>query len=1220
MPTKADLRIRALFDPKRALDRPIEKVITYQRRGDAQLRAEISEYIVTDNIEENFDHLLKLMQRALQGGGGHEIGVWVSGFYGSGKSSFTKYLGFGLDRGMEVGSDSFLRLLQNQLKTATVRALFNQVSTTYDPAVVFLDLASEMLAGASMEDISTVLYLKVLQWAGYSEDLKVAELERMLEKDDKLADFEKRVQAELDGTSWRDVHNQPLVANPVAARLAAEFYPRLFPRAEDFQNIILHVSKSEITRTTEMVELVRRKSGKKNIIFIVDEVGQYVSAKPNLILNLDGLAKNLKQVGEGQVWLFATAQQTLTEDNPSAMINASSLFKLKDRFPIQIHLEASDIKEICHKRLLTKSAVGEQELGKLYDDFGASLRTATQLKDAGVYEAPLDRRTFIDLYPFLPAHFEILLQLLGRLARKTGGLGLRSAIKVLQDVLVDGGGRSGGEAILADADVGTLANTVTFYDSLRRDIQSSYSYIVEGVQRVIDRHPAEKMYHDVAKSIAVLQILENLPVTAHNIAALLQPSVSSASQSETVTKAVDDLLKDSLIPLGEKNGSLRFLTQAAITLQKEFDQIEYRNADVRAEAIGTLRALFRPLPSARLNNVRPVTAGLRMMVGGGQSASLEGEKEPIQIYVELIDSSSYDQTKKERINDSRGTREKASIFLLGRTDPEIDKLAISLVRCRKFVDAHRNASDPETQEFVRIVDERLQRTSGDLETKLKRALEAGSFLAQGDDRPVSELHTDLTESSKIFLGTAAARVFDRYAEAPIQADSALAEKFLKTAIDRATLSEDPLHLVTRAGGNASIKTDHKALVSIKDYLMQSGQVEGRRLLEHFNEPPFGWSKDTVRYLLAALFVGGEIKLRIAGQDHVVKNDDTLASLSSNKAFGAIGIALRQERPDPEALARASDRLRELTGENVLPLEPEVASSAKKYFPGFQQDYSSLGVELANLGLAGASRAEDLSNDLAEIVRGDGSDAVRRLGGPDSPLFDSLRWARKVKHAFANGLKQVVGSLQELNAEIRQLPDSGIPGQLRSNSSELLGQVNDILAKENFYEESPKLQSACQELEKLIAAAVGDLAKQQSEVCDREVVQWQRLPDWTDLLPDDLSWFLAEAEKLKQDAPGTLAGLRQLLAHEYDLNHRLRELEGQIFAQASQRRKDREKPQESSEGAPPEPTVEIFDTDVAVPAVFNKVEQLDTVVGQLQGFRPRIAARQPVRIHFKERSS
>jgi hypothetical protein len=196
------------------------------------------------------------------------------------------------------------------------------------------------------------------------------------------------------------------------------------------------------------------------------------------------------------------------------MLNAPGLFKLKDRFPIQVHLEASDIKEICHRRLLTKSATGEKELTALFETSGASLRTATQLQDGGVYEAPLDRKTFIDLYPFLPAHFEILLQLLGRLARKTGGLGLRSAIKVLQEVLVE---RIDHQDRLADNPLGALANTVTFYNSLRRDIQSSYNYIVEGVKSVADRFPNQPLFLDIAKSIAVLQILENLPVTTETL-------------------------------------------------------------------------------------------------------------------------------------------------------------------------------------------------------------------------------------------------------------------------------------------------------------------------------------------------------------------------------------------------------------------------------------------------------------------------------------------------------------------------------------------------------------------------------------------------------------------------------------------------------------------------------------------------------------------------------
>jgi hypothetical protein len=308
----------------------------------------------------------------------------------------------------------------------------------------------------------------------------------------------------------------------------------------------------------------------------------------------------------------------------------------------------------------------------------------------------------------------------------------------------------------------------------------------------------------------------------------------------------------------------------------------------------------------------------------------------------------------------------------------------------------------------------------------------------------------------------------------------------------------------------------------------------------------------------------------------------------------------------------------LTGENVLPLEDEIANAAKKYFPGFQHEFSALGVELSNLHLTGATRADDLSSDLTDIVRGDGSDAVGRLGGPDSPIFDSLKWARKVKQAFANGLKQVIASLQELDNEIRQLPDSGVPGQLKTNAVDRLAQVKDILAKENFYDEFPTLQTALHELNTLVASVVGDIAKQQSNVCEREVAKWQALPDWTDLLPEDRTWFTSEVEKLKVDAPQTLAGLRQLIAHEYSLNYRLRELETHIAIRGGERRRDREKPETPGIGTPPEPP-ETFETDVAVPAVFDTVEQLDVLVGQIQGFRPRIAARQRVRIRFKERT-
>lgn len=89
--------IKSLFDSSKDIYRTIEKVITYGVSQEQRLKAEISEYIVTESIEEQMEKLLTKMQLAMEAGGENEVGVWVSGFYGSGKSSFTKYLGLAMN-------------------------------------------------------------------------------------------------------------------------------------------------------------------------------------------------------------------------------------------------------------------------------------------------------------------------------------------------------------------------------------------------------------------------------------------------------------------------------------------------------------------------------------------------------------------------------------------------------------------------------------------------------------------------------------------------------------------------------------------------------------------------------------------------------------------------------------------------------------------------------------------------------------------------------------------------------------------------------------------------------------------------------------------------------------------------------------------------------------------------------------------------------------------
>jgi hypothetical protein len=192
--------------------------------------------VVTDSIEEQFRKLLDRMQLAMESGGENEVGVWVSGFYGSGKSSFTKYLGLAFDDQRTIDGTPFIKHLQDRLHKPQTKALLSTVAQRFPAAVVMLDLASEMLAGATMEDVSTVLYFKVLQWAGYSRNLKVAAFERMVEKDGRTPELHERVTKALPGATWARVQNNPLAIDGLIPKIAHEMYPALFPDAKSFSS------------------------------------------------------------------------------------------------------------------------------------------------------------------------------------------------------------------------------------------------------------------------------------------------------------------------------------------------------------------------------------------------------------------------------------------------------------------------------------------------------------------------------------------------------------------------------------------------------------------------------------------------------------------------------------------------------------------------------------------------------------------------------------------------------------------------------------------------------------------------------------------------------------------------------------------------------------------------------------------------------------------------
>ena len=1195
------MKIRELFDPSKNIHRNIEKVIAYGVSQEARLKSEISEYVVTESIDQQFENLLLKMEAAMDVGGENEVGVWVSGFYGSGKSSFTKYLGLAFDDRVTIDGMPFIQHLQDRLKRATTKALLATVAKRFPAAVLMLDLASEQVAGATMAEVSEVLFYKVLQWAGYSRNLKVAALERKLKRDGRYDEFLALFKKTTDGEAWQDYRNDELVVDSLIPEIAHQLYPTLFKTGTAFTTETSEIVVFTNDRVREMLEIAHEASGKDYIVFIIDEVGQYVGPRPNLILNLDGLAKNLKTIGDGKVWIVGTAQQTLTEDDAKAALNSPELFKLNDRFPIQIALESNDIKEICYTRLLGKSAAAEQALGGLFDQHGQQLRQNTRLVDARVYGVDFDRKTFVDLYPFLPAHFDILLHLLGALAKSTGGIGLRSAIKVIQDILIEG---SEGKPAISEQQVGWLATTVTLYDALEKDIRRAFGSLHAAVEKATRvRFPHSVLHQEVARTVAVLQILGNLPISRQNITSLMHGSIAGAAQADAVAKAIEDLINDAIVPFGEKDGGLCFYSEKLNDIEQERSQVALRGVELRRIVNEALTAVYAPLPTTQLHGSYAVQTGLKAQSAGNVPASLAGDRNPIQTIVELVDPKDIDGTRTRLTDESRHNTARFTVYLAGRTTPEMDALTADIYRCKEIANRYRSDPDQEIREYCNAQADRAGQLGGKLKTQIQRSLQQGSFIFRGQVVAVDTLAPEILDAARKHLAEVAHQVFDRYAEAPVRAATELAEKFLRVGnLAAITSALDPLGLVQTQGGRHSIRTDHLAIVSIRDYIDRSGSVDGKRLSDHFGDAPFGWSPDTLRYVVAAMLLAGEIKLKAAGREVTVNGQQAIDALKTNNSFKSVGVSLRGgDRPSNEMLARAAARLTELIGDTVVPLEDDISRKTTRLFPQLQHQYAPLDEKLRSLRLPGDDRLRGLNQAIADVLLTDASDAPRRFGGEESELFDSLKWAAQLKLKLEQGMEQTLRDLRQHCGVIANLPDVDLLAQLKNDLAEALNLIQERLQQPDFYRYSADFNTSLTTMRARIRDTVirmQELIKQR--IKDAEV-DLKRVPEWTKLTQQEQNEVLGDLERLTVQVEPDLAGLTTIHNKDYELQSQVQELKRRIEQLGRQRIKEELERQHNKEQEAQEPRQPIA-RSLSARTQITTLEDLDALIQQLQHLR------------------
>jgi len=1074
--------IKTLFGDKKDIYRGIEKVVTFGNASEEHLKHEVSEYVVTDRLRDNFEKIADALYTGMSDSS-TEIGIWVSGFYGSGKSSFAKYLGFALKKDMMIDGQSFMQRLAHRINSAPIEQTFKSILKRHDPAIVLLDCATEQIKGGTLPPILELLIAKVHHMAGYSSDSQLANFERMLQEDVKLESFKARITDEYD-RDWDYIKvNDILRAKGYASNLAAEIYPEIWPDARAFKSTKVDDMRSDKQKIEGLLETIRNMTGKENVVFIIDEVGQYVSARNELILSLQGTLESLKDIGQGKAWFLATAQQTLSENSPNARLNSDKLFKLIDRFPIKAEIEASDIKEICTQRLLGKSNDASSELKMLYSNFGRAVTHASVLENCErtmYVKSGLDEKLFVDLYPFLPQHFEIIISLLGRLAKITGGVGLRSAIKVIQDILTDT--LPSENQPLAEFPVGKLASVYHIYDVLKADIRKSYSHVVAAVDKVVNFYGDNSDQAKVAKSIGLIQLLEDLFLSPSNLA----------------VKIIDEIKSMPNNTLQEIDGELRFMTDAIINIENEKAKITPQGSDKRRVYEDIVKDIFSPVPSARLHNTKTLKCGVNLNLEMRTFKLMESNEE-IQLETGFVLEADYAKAIEELVRNSTDSSNGSRIYLLGKLGEQLEDDIIEIVKCDEI--SNRRVEDKEINDYLNSQKQQAQALRSKIRRAIANAFEKGEIIFRGAASPVKSYGSKLREAIQSKLKNVAEIVFDKYVQAPINIPGSDAEKLLNFP-DLRRLPAAINHFdIVKSDGSIDLKNE--AIVSIQEFIEREGHVEGRKLLEYFDAARFGWSKDTTRYLVALMFVASDIKLRISGQDIKVKGPKAIDALKNVNGFNRIGISRydKEDRPSMKMLSKSVSRLAELTGETIAPLQDNIAEVVRRHFPTFQTKYSAIKTELENLGLPGIDRVQSVQDGITEVLQGEGSDAAFRLGKEESDLHANLLWVKEVHASFESGVKKDFKKALELKKAIKDLPDKGIPKELKDHVKSDFDAIEQIMSSEDFVKDIPALKEAVANIENLVSDYCQKLLTAENEIIKGELETVKGGAKWSSISPE-----------------------------------------------------------------------------------------------------------------------
>ena len=1103
----SDQKIKDIF--ARDIHRDIREVIKVDQADEEVIRSEISEYVVTKTILSNFVEILDAYSTA-PNKPSDRMAVWVSGFFGSGKSSFAKLLGLALAN-RQLGSDTTSDLLAQHIGDPKVQVLIKTVVEKIPTEAVIFDVATERGVMHGNQMLTEIMYRQLLEHLGYARDLDLAELEITLEGEGRLDEFREVYKNLYPKKDWDQSKNLVAFAMNEASRVMHELEPETYSSPDSWVRGAREradVSPNHLAERCK--ELTARRGENRNLVFVVDEVGQFVARTVNKMLDLQGIVQALGRVGQGKFWVVVTSQEKLNELVGGLDDSRVELARLMDRFPLQVHLEPSDISEVTSKRVLAKTADAEKTLAAMYEANRGSL-TANAALTADIKLPQIGRENFIELYPMVPYQVDFVIHVVSGLrtqggsSRQVGGAN-RTVIKLAQQLLAHP------KVGLGEHEVGALVTSEHIYDLVRDNIDST-------IREKIDRLPTEVDHpfaQPVAKAICLLQFVKSIHRNAENIAATLFPKVGGDSVRASVDQALQALVDAHKIRLGDDG--YRIPTPTEDDWETQRAALKPKRADSNQILRETMERLWQPQPSYTLLNTRVFKGSLCL-------DGRERIKGDIQFQVRLAeDKEDYDRLCDESRRQSQAEPE--TVFWVIPIDDKIDKQVTEVFRSKEMITKKERGA--QTAPETRLLSEEGRRRDTH-RTEVRRLLEqtalSSAVYFRGNDRSPDENDASVAKAAEAIMAQALPDVFDRFSDGAAR----VAKKDLTAILESEDLRGLPsvfstLKLLRNEGGTLVVETESGPLGEILTWISNKSDYgsnpQGKALETEFGSSPYGWDIDVVKLFTLCLLRAGKITATSQGLSMESAEDFHASDVFTNNTKYRAATFRFKKVLGFEEILEAANAFKNTFGEEIKSLnQDEVAKAIRGKSISRQRDLRDVMSMLELHRLPGTDLFSSGISQMEQISTAGEEETILGFASGHAELKDALARAADIQSTIAEPQLQMLD--QARYALQHHWPFLSQESETTDDDRQCSEKLCDLMQKETFYKELPSIDQHTNRLQKLYDKAFAAAVQARGESYTAAMEQLASTAGW-EQLEDDVQQRISTplASRTTSEVPNT----------------------------------------------------------------------------------------------------